>query len=267
MVLPFYKPFSRKRNVHHGGGLLDNTINSLPIEIHLPGYQFCGPGTKLEKRLKRGDSGINPLDAACRVHDISYSKNKNITKRHEADKILAEKAWSRVKASDSSLGEKTAAYFVTNAMKAKTKFGMGIKPNTSCLKKKKFQNAIKEATSTLKKEKPQDIDSAIKIARKIIHKSLGKKKKEVVVPRVISVPKIGGFLPLIPILTALGAIGSLSAGGAAIAKAINNAKTAREQLEENKRHNKSIEAIALGQGLYLKPYRKGYGIVHTQTKN
>jgi len=36
-----------------------------------------------------------------------------------ADSILIDKVWSRVKAPDSSLGEKVAAYFVTKIMKAK----------------------------------------------------------------------------------------------------------------------------------------------------
>ena len=46
----------------------------------------------LEKRLVRGDRGINSLDAACREHDITHSRNKDLTKRHIADKILAEEA-------------------------------------------------------------------------------------------------------------------------------------------------------------------------------
>ena len=64
-------------------------INALPVESHIPGYQFCGPSTHLEKRLARGDRGINPLNAACREHDIAYSRSKDLTKRHVADKILA----------------------------------------------------------------------------------------------------------------------------------------------------------------------------------
>ena len=31
-----------------------------------------GPGTKLEKRLKRGDPGINRLDRIARQHNIDY---------------------------------------------------------------------------------------------------------------------------------------------------------------------------------------------------
>jgi len=70
-----------------GCGFLNHAINALSIELHIPGYQFCGPGTYLEKRLARGDRGINPLDAACREHDIAYLQSKNFTKRHVADKI------------------------------------------------------------------------------------------------------------------------------------------------------------------------------------
>ena len=60
-----------------GCGLVDKLINKLLFELHLPGgYQFCGPGTKLSKRLTRGDPGINKLDSACKDHDIAYSKNR-----------------------------------------------------------------------------------------------------------------------------------------------------------------------------------------------
>jgi len=63
--------------------------------------------------LERGDQGKNPLDEACKEHDIAYSQNKALSERHRADSILIDKAW-RVKALDSSLGEKAAAYFVTH---------------------------------------------------------------------------------------------------------------------------------------------------------
>lgn len=39
-----------------GNRLLNKIINKLPVELHIPGgYQYAGPGTKLEKRLTRGD--------------------------------------------------------------------------------------------------------------------------------------------------------------------------------------------------------------------
>lgn len=111
------KPFSN---------LLNRTIDILPIELHLPGgYQYCGPGTKLAKRLARKDPGINKLDQACKEHDIAYSKYSDSAHRTAADRILAAQAWNRVKSSDSSVGEKAAALAVTAAMKAKTTFGGG----------------------------------------------------------------------------------------------------------------------------------------------
>ena len=34
-----------------GGSFLNTTINKLPLELHLSGHNFTGPGTKLDKRL------------------------------------------------------------------------------------------------------------------------------------------------------------------------------------------------------------------------
>jgi len=274
MAVQFSSTPSRKRKVI-GDGLVDKLINNLPIELHLPGYQFCGPGTKLEKRLARGDQGINPLDSACREHDIAYSKHKDLESRHIADKVLAERAWERVKAKDSSIGERTNAWLVTNAMKTKTKFGMGVeRPNlkkekstklksTKCCRSKLFTKAVKKAIKFIKKHKPESIEDAVKIAQKSLKSTFRKTNPlDISVPRVIPIPKIGGFLPLIPILSALGAIGGLASGSSAIVKAVNDAKAAKKQLEEANRHNKTMESIAMGKGLYLKPYRKGYGLYY-----
>ena len=37
--------------INKGGSLLNKVINNLPVEMHLPGHNFTGPGTKLNKRL------------------------------------------------------------------------------------------------------------------------------------------------------------------------------------------------------------------------
>ena len=95
-----------------GKGLVNFLINSLPVEAHVPGYKYCGPGTKLKKRLDRGDKGINPLDAACRDHDIVYASSKNLDDRHKADEELENRAWERFKAKDSPKREKIVAYAV-----------------------------------------------------------------------------------------------------------------------------------------------------------
>jgi len=88
--------------------LLNHAINAFPFELHIHGYQFCGPGTHLEKRLARGDRGINPLNAACLEHDIAYSRN-DLAERDVADNIFATKARKCIAARDSTLGDRTAA--------------------------------------------------------------------------------------------------------------------------------------------------------------
>lgn len=115
--------FERERQ---GGGLVNSLIDSLPFELHLSkNYQFCGPGTRLNFRLARGDPGYNELDKACKVHDIAYRDNSDLSKRHAADYELEQSAWKRVLSKDATLKEKAAAYLVTNVMKLKRKMGMG----------------------------------------------------------------------------------------------------------------------------------------------
>ena len=118
--------FKKALSTLPAGAVVNSAIDALPIELHLPGsYQYCGPGTKLQKRLARGDPGINKLDVACKEHDIAYSNYSDTERRSIADRALAEKAWQRVKSSDASLGERAAALAVTTAMKAKSAIGGG----------------------------------------------------------------------------------------------------------------------------------------------
>ena len=129
------------------GNVLSTVINKgvdmLPFEAHLPGFNYCGPGTKLESRLKRRDAPINSLDSACMEHDIAYSKSTDNKTRSEADKKLAWKAWEIVKNPNSKLSERAYSYLVTNLIKAKAAFGgrMGRKRRTG-VKKTQRQKAI-----------------------------------------------------------------------------------------------------------------------------
>ena len=239
-------------------GLVNKLLNSLPVELHIPGYQYCGPGTKLAKRLARGDSGINALDTACKEHDIVYSQNReNIEARNAADKVLANKAWGRVTAGDAGVGEKMAAYAITNAMKLKRKFGMGMKKKSTPISLKNIVKMAKKSIVSGKCAK-KVIKSALKSAREA-----GKKagiKQNIIIPRILPVsPKVGGFLPfLIPLFTGLSAAGALAGGAAGNAKAVNDSQTAKLQLEETQRHNRIMENG--GNGLYRKPHKTGLGI-------
>ena len=74
-----------------GSGFLNHAINA----SNRVAYQFCRSGTHLEKRLTKGDRGINPLDAVWSRHSLfaeQRSQNddskKRSKKRHIADKSL-----------------------------------------------------------------------------------------------------------------------------------------------------------------------------------
>ena len=58
------------------------------MEFHIPLYRFAGPGTKLAKRLKRGDKPKNRLDRIVMHHDIAYSKANNLQDKWKPDDIM-----------------------------------------------------------------------------------------------------------------------------------------------------------------------------------
>lgn len=107
-----------------GSGLFNKIIDKLPVELHIPGYNYCGPGTKLSKRLAKGDVGVNALDEACKRHDVAYAASEDLADRHRADEELASAA-RKILLSNTGLSERVAAAGVTGAMKAKVKLGMG----------------------------------------------------------------------------------------------------------------------------------------------
>jgi hypothetical protein len=251
-----------------GGGWITDALSKIPAELHIPGYNFCGPNTKLKERLARGDTGINPLDNACLDHDIVYSKTRDADERRIADNILAEKAWKRVKSSDASIGEKLSSMLVTGAMKAKVMTGGAMKNSPT----KKRKVVKKTRVNKGKKSSKKSTQLLIQAAKKSVQKA---KKTANKTPRIIPIPKTGGILPfLIPLFAGLSATGALAGGAAAVAKAVNAAKSAGKTLEEMKKHNETMEAIALGKtrvkkgkGFYLRPYKNGYGIAIKKSKN
>jgi len=60
----------------------------LPTKYGLTRANYAGPGTKLERRLTRGDQGVDGpdgIDAAAKVHDISYANAKTMDDVRNAD--------------------------------------------------------------------------------------------------------------------------------------------------------------------------------------
>ena len=81
---------------------------------------------------------------------------------------MADKDWKCVFAKDASLGEKAAAYSVTNAMKLKSKFGTG-------LKKKPTTTLAKASKSTIFSNNSRKvIQAALRSARDAVKKAGGK---------------------------------------------------------------------------------------------
>lgn len=234
-------------------GLVNTVIDNLPIELHLPGYNFCGPGTKLKNRLARGDKGVNLLDEACKRHDIAYDNFSDIDNRHKADIELMKQAKQRLRSQDAGKGEKVASWLVNKVMKAKIRTGAGVK---------KFNSIVSKIRRGISKLKNKSNKSAIKYAYAAAKKIVGKTNR-LRLPRVIPVPKSGGVLPLIPIFAGLSALGSLAGGASAIAKTVNDFLSAKKSFSQNK----PKESIALGKGLYVKPYKNGHGIYINNAKN
>lgn len=140
-----------------GGDLVGWVQDKLnPPEMHVPGYQYCGPFTKLEKRLKRGDPGINRVDQACKKHDIAYSKTKDTKQRHVADEELLNDINSIENPTNGlyPLGENQARVVIKPIIKAKKTFGLGTKFMIYCLKCKQETETNNLEETVTKNNKP-----------------------------------------------------------------------------------------------------------------
>jgi len=72
---------------------LNKFINKLPFELHLPGHNFTGLGTKFKKRLNNNSAKvwsktINCVDEIVMLHDICYSKFPDTKRRHICDRKM-----------------------------------------------------------------------------------------------------------------------------------------------------------------------------------
>lgn len=145
---------------------------------------------------------------------------------------------------------------VSNKRKKQTR-GLGLK--------RTLKNVVSHTKKHIKKIKPACKKALMELAYTTAQECAS--DSPIKLPRIIPIPKTGGFLPLVPIFAGLSAAGSLVGGAAGIAKAINEYKAAKKQLLESERHNQQMEALIIGKGLQLKPYKEGFGIYVTKKKN
>ena len=120
-----------------GSSLLNKFINNLPVEMHLPGHNFTGSGTKLNKRLKpdltpkEWSKSINRVDKASYHHDKCYLENEDTATRNAVcDKNMLKELEGIYKP---TIREKMERAIVYPLIGTKARFGWGID-------KKKFQH-------------------------------------------------------------------------------------------------------------------------------
>ena len=113
-----------------GGSLLNKIINNLPVEMHLPGYNFAWPGTKLNKRLnsdmtpKEWSKPINHVDKAAYHHDLCYLKNNDTATRNSVcDKNMLKELEGIY---NPSLRERMDRGLVSTLIGTKKRFGWGL---------------------------------------------------------------------------------------------------------------------------------------------
>ena len=114
-----------------GKGVVNKLINNLPFEAHLPGHNFTGPGTKLNRRLnedltpKPWSIPINRVDDSAYRHDICYAQNRDAKTRNEVcDKAML----AELNAIDNPRGrEKVDKALVKKIIGTKVRFGWGLK--------------------------------------------------------------------------------------------------------------------------------------------
>ena len=117
--------------VKSGSGLFNKAVSNLPFELHLPGHNFTGPGTKLDRRLnpdgtpRDWSKPINRVVKAAYHHDLCYVKNPDTRTRNEFcdQEMLRELA----QIANPSLTERMERGLVGSMIKTKANFGLGFK--------------------------------------------------------------------------------------------------------------------------------------------
>jgi len=110
-----------------------------PGEMHLPGMNFAGPGTRLDLRLDssgrpRPDSlPIDRVDEAAYRHDMAYAAFPDTKTRNVADRVMVNEL---NEIPNPTLKERAERAVIKPILNTKAKFGLG----TTSLKKAQLRN-------------------------------------------------------------------------------------------------------------------------------
>lgn len=58
-------------------------------EKHYPGFNYCGPGTNVWRRLKNKVQPMDALDAACKTHDLATEPRGPYTSQGKGPELRA----------------------------------------------------------------------------------------------------------------------------------------------------------------------------------
>ena len=118
-----------------GAGIMNKLINRLPVEMHLPGHNFTGPGTKLHRRLnadgtpKPWSMPVNRVDQAAYRHDLCYAKHKDTAARNSiCDKAMLNQLDG---IANPTARERMDRSIVRPLIGTKVRFGLGVKKRSA----------------------------------------------------------------------------------------------------------------------------------------
>ena len=134
------KPATAKPVTSVEGGDLTSTINKFtskiklpwakfPGEMHIPGMNFAGPGTNLDKRLTSTDAyqewskPVDRVDNAAYHHDLAYKYYNDKQTRNLADQMMLEEMNAIQNPTQKEIRERK---IIEPIISAKAKFGLGV---------------------------------------------------------------------------------------------------------------------------------------------
>jgi hypothetical protein len=246
------------------------------------------------EKTRAGIKAKNSLDELCRQHDLKYL-DKSDEVRKEADRVLEDESRAIFKDKSKKLSERSIAYLTNKVMQIKRKLSGGSIHNKRKKRKNKrkssskknviknpsfggFISVLRKKFKKFRKSKKLKGNSSpeeetLKAAKRILKTT--KKYSNLKIPRVIQIPqssnKVGGVLGIFPILAGISALGAIGSKISDIYKNVKQVQKGIHDSEENKRHNRALEKIAItGTGFFLAPFNKnknnnkkiGYGLYH-----
>jgi len=134
------------------GGDLVSSLNSVtskiklpwakyPGEMHIPGMNFAGPGTRLDLRLnpdgtpKESSKPVDRVDDAAYRHDMAYVAFPDTKTRNVADRVMVSEL---NEIPNPTLRERVERAVIKPIISTKAKFGLGHTASKNC------QRAVKK---------------------------------------------------------------------------------------------------------------------------